>query len=425
MLTGKSKELNKKGRMDITFLGIVLVLLSIGLIMMYSASYAWAINDGLSANQYFVRQCAMAAIGIVAMIIASRVDYHVYSAKLFNALLIFGSWGAMLLCFTGLSSDNEDARRWITVFGVSIQPSEFMKVALIFSLAYIFASNHYLITQKYHFWYPIVFPAGAAVFISAVLLYEQRHISGLLIVGLISLVIFLISGMRRSYAIAIIILAIIAAICIYLYFTLFSGYSYLQTRLEVFQNPLDDSLFENDENWQIKNSLIAVGSGGWFGLGFGNSRQKFLYLPESKNDFIFAVVVEELGFIGAMLIILLFFALVLRGFKIANRAPDKFGMIVAAALTFHIGLQALLNIAVVTNAMPNTGISLPFFSYGGSALITQLAEMGVVLNISKQRIIETEEDKENSGGSTDTSSPPTQTPVKATVRKRRRTQHHA
>ena len=160
--------------------------------------------------------------------------------------------------------------------------------------------------------------------------------------------------------------------------------SYLTDRVKAWLDP-----FSSIDTWQTQQSLIAIGSGGLFGLGLGNSRQKFLYLPESENDFVFAVVCEELGFIGAMMVIILFALFIFRGFYIAAKSPDKFGMMLAVGLTVQIGLQALLNIAVVTNSIPNTGISLPFFSYGGTALTMQLIEMGVILNISRQSMIET------------------------------------
>ncbi|HOV40804.1 MAG TPA: FtsW/RodA/SpoVE family cell cycle protein, partial [Oscillospiraceae bacterium] len=156
--------------------------------------------------------------------------------------------------------------------------------------------------------------------------------------------------------------------------------------IQSWRDPFSDT---TGNTWQTQQSLIAIGSGGLFGLGLGNSRQKYLYLPESENDFVFAIVCEELGFIGAMLVILLFMAFIFRGFYIASKAPDKFGMMLAVGLTVQIGLQALLNIAVVTNTIPNTGISLPFFSYGGTALTMQLIEMGIILNISRQSLLET------------------------------------
>jgi cell division protein FtsW len=162
---------------------------------------------------------------------------------------------------------------------------------------------------------------------------------------------------------------------------------YFGDRVQAWLHPFDGKI--TGVSWQTRQSLIAIGSGGWFGLGLGNSRQKYLYLPESKNDFVFAIVCEELGFFGSLIVILIFLLFIIRGFYIASHAPDKLGMLLAVGLTAQIGVQALLNIAVVTSTIPNTGISLPFFSYGGTALIMQLAEMGIILNISRQSIIET------------------------------------
>ncbi len=165
------------------------------------------------------------------------------------------------------------------------------------------------------------------------------------------------------------------------------GIGYFEKRIMSWTDPFGAEA--SDATRQTKNSLIAIGSGGLFGLGLGNSRQKFLYLPEAKNDFVFAVVCEELGFVGALMVIILFLLFICRGMYIASKAPDKYGMMLAVGLTVQIGLQALLNIAVVTNTIPNTGVSLPFFSYGGTALIMQLVQMGIILNISRQSIIET------------------------------------
>ena len=183
---------------------------------------------------------------------------------------------------------------------------------------------------------------------------------------------------------------LLGAVAAYMFYLSATGQlTYIEDRIHSFVDPFNEDYWE--DTYQTRNSLIAIGSGGLFGLGLGNSRQKFLYLPESKNDFVFAIICEELGFVGAVMVILLFILFIIRGFTIAVRAVDKSGMLIACGITIQIGLQAFLNMGVVCNAIPNTGISLPFFSYGGTALILQLCEMGILLNISRHTITEPSE----------------------------------
>jgi cell division protein FtsW len=215
---------------------------------------------------------------------------------------------------------------------------------------------------------------------------QETHLSATIIIGLIGAVLMFVGGVKLKHFIP---LAITGGLGLtgFLIYSYKVTDSYFGDRIRAWLNPFDPTLLE-ELTWQISQSLIAIGSGGWFGLGLGNSRQKFLYLPESKNDFVFAIVCEELGFFGALVVIAIFLCFIARGFYIASHAPDKFGMLMAVGLTAQIGIQALLNIAVVTNTIPNTGISLPFFSYGGTALVMQLVQMGIILNISRQSIID-------------------------------------
>ncbi len=412
-----AKSFRKRGEMDIGFLIIVMLLLVIGIIMMYSASYAWAINAGLESDYYFNRQLRMAIIGLVVLFITANVDYHLYRVPFVAIGAYIGSMALMLMCFIpAFSSDNEDANRWISIGSLSFQPSELMKLAMIFLLALVLSNNYNTISSK-NTLLPSVLPSGIIMAVAAGLMIIQRHISGAIIIAIIGLMMAAVSGMRKRYILFILLVGTVVGLLAIELYTKIKNYDYLAVRIDVWQHPFDDERYSNGENWQIKNSLIAIGSGGLFGLGFGNSRQKFLYLPESKNDFIFAIVCEELGLVGALVVILLFLLLVIRGFKIATNAPDKFGMLTAAGIVFQIGLQALLNIAVVTNAMPNTGISLPFFSYGGTALIMQLAEMGIVLNVSRQSV----PDKETEDSDIQPQpQPPAPKPTPKTVKPRRR-----
>jgi cell division protein FtsW len=264
------------------------------------------------------------------------------------------------------------ARRWIPI-GISFQPSEIAKFAIILLFAQLIAINHKKMgTFKY----------GVLTFVFLLapillLMYFEPHLSGMVLITLIACLMMFIGGTKIKW------FAIGGAVAVAgLLVIIFSGgIEYALGRVQGWLDPFSDP---KDSTYQTIQSLIAIGSGGLFGKGLGNSRQKYLFLPEPQNDFIFAIVCEELGFIGALIIIVLFGLLVWRGFVIAIKAPDKFGSMLAAGIVIQVGLQTLLNIAVVTNTMPNTGISLPFFSYGGTSLMMLLAQMGVVLSVSRQ-----------------------------------------
>ena len=221
-----------------------------------------------------------------------------------------------------------------------------------------------------------------ALALVAGLMMMQPHLSGTLLISLISITLIFVGGARLMHFAIMGIVGAVGIISVVLYLSIVNGYGYFQTRIQSWLDPFADSL---GGTWQTCQSLIAIGSGGFFGLGLGESRQKYLYLPETKNDFVFSIVCEELGFVGALTVVLLFAFLIIRGFHIATHAQDKFGMLLTVGFVMHIGLQAFINIAVVSNLVPNTGISLPFFSYGGTALMLQLAEMGIVLNVSRVR----------------------------------------
>jgi cell division protein FtsW len=214
-----------------------------------------------------------------------------------------------------------------------------------------------------------------------VLIVLEKHISGCILIGTIAVAMILCGGVNKKHFIGLGAAGLGIAIAFISWQAQVPG-SYVSTRINAWKAPFADKL---GDSWQTGNSLIAIGSGGLFGLGLGNSRQKYLYLPETKNDFVFPIVCEELGFAGALAIIIVFFLLIVEGYSIAVRCKDRFGMLIAVGITTQIGIQTVLNLAVVSNLIPNTGISLPFFSYGGTALIMQLAEMGIMLNISQQR----------------------------------------
>ncbi|MDE6594217.1 MAG: putative lipid II flippase FtsW [Oscillospiraceae bacterium] len=370
------------GEMDLPFFFLVIVLLVFGLVIMYSASYAWGIHDGKGPYYYFIRQSQMAGIGLVIMMfLASPLfDYHIMK----NPLITYGTFLAslvlMVLVFTSLGTSSSEADRWITIGSIQFQPSELVKLTMVMVFAYMMSANYKnMRTVKYG-----IMPYLMVMGVILALTMAQRHLSATIIIACIGLSLIFVGGARLDHFIVLVLLMlVIGGAGFYLLYSI-GKFDYVMVRIEGWLDPFAKE--NRDLAWQTRNSLIAIGSGGVFGLGLGNSRQKFLYLPESKNDFVFAIVCEELGFIGASLVIILFLVLIFRGFAIAQNSPDKYGMLLATGIMVQVGLQALLNIAVVTNSIPNTGISLPFFSYGGTALILQLAEMGVVLNISRQSI---------------------------------------
>lgn len=369
-----------QGTMDLPFFIIVLVLLMLGIVMMFSASYAWAIHENNDGLTYVRKQLALAGVGIVGMLIVSRIDYHILK-KPFIAYGLFGVSLIMLMLVLIIGAGEGDIQRWIYIGNFQFQPSEIMKAALIILFAYMISANY---SRMKSFRYGMM-PFLAVLGTVALLMMMQPHLSGTILICLIGFVMIYVGGAKISHLVATGVVGIAGLAAAVIYMSQVKGMDYLTKRITAWIDPFS---MTGDEVWQTQQSLIAIGSGGMFGMGLGNSRQKYLYLPESKNDFVFAIVCEELGFIGAAIVILLFALFIFRGFYISAKSPDKFGMMLAVGLTAQIGLQALLNIAVVTNTIPNTGISLPFFSYGGTALTMQLVEMGVILNISRQAALD-------------------------------------
>ncbi len=363
-------------RIDRPFLILVLVLLGFGLMMMFSASYAWGLEQG-DGYFYIKKQAIFAVIGIIAMGVTSIVDYHNY----LNTYVAFGFFLLMLALtfYTAIAgTSTADASRWIVIGSFRFQPSELLKISLIIIFAYTGAVNF----PKYSSWKYSTIPYIVYLGLAVLGLVLQRHLSAVMLVSVLGLSLMFVSGVPLKtfvkFMIVLAVLGIIAAL--FLYFVT-GGFSYIEERIISWRDPMSDV---QGKTHQTYNALLAIGSGGIFGLGFGESRQKYLYLSESQNDFVFAIVCEEFGLIGAIVVILLFSLLIVHGFYIATRAKDRFGMLLAAGITIQIGSQALLNMMVACNAFPNTGISLPFFSYGGTALTLQLAEMGMILNVSRQ-----------------------------------------
>ncbi|MCM1335136.1 MAG: putative lipid II flippase FtsW [Bacteroides sp.] len=366
-------------RFDFSFFLIVLILLAFGLIMLFSATYASA-NHSYGDSLYFVkRQLIFAGIGFIAMIVLSFIDYHFFAQRVILSAAMIGSATLMLLVrFMGTTLGG--AERWLVIGGIQFQPSEILKFVTIMMIAEYMQRNYDKLGDFRNGFFPILLRIG----ISCGLVILQPHISCTVIIFVISLCMLCIGGAKATH-LWIVVGLLAAGVVLVVWIFPLMGYDYITTRFLSFRDPEADIL---DKTFQTYQSLVTIGSGGLFGLGLGNSRGKYGYLPVVENDFIFSVICEELGYVGAILVILLFIIFVVRGFYIASSAPDKFGMLLCAGIVIQIGLQALLNIAVVSNAAPNTGISLPFISYGGTALIMQMAEMGIVLNISRKAVLQ-------------------------------------
>ena len=365
---------------DKTLFALIIILLVFGIIMMFSASYAAAMEEYGDGYYYVKNQTLCACIGLVAMFVASYLDYNFFNNTKIAYLFYFFSFAlCMYTSFKGV--ERAGARRWIKI-GVMFQPSEILKIAFIFVFAYILSVNYKKFEKSLmHCTIPFAMIFG----VTALVLVLQRHMSALMLFVVIGISMMFASGMpRKNFWAFIGACAVLGTIGLAVLIVLKGGsFSYITDRIDSWKDPMSDI---SDTTHQTYESLLAIGSGGWFGLGFGESRQKYLYLPESQNDFIFSIIVEELGFAGGLAVVLLFIVFVFKGFQIAANARDRFGTLVATGITVQISLQAFLNIMVATNGFPNTGISLPFFSAGGTALILQLCEMGVLLSISRQTL---------------------------------------
>lgn len=383
-MTKAKKSKNKftpltKGSVDYVIVIVVTLLVSLGLIMVLSASSATALSESGDSYRYFKRQLEAVIIGIILLVIVSKIDYKIYRRLKW---LGYGIIVVLLFAvgFIGMSSGG--ATRWINIAGFNFQPSEVAKVILIVFYASLLTD---LIEQgkiKNLFKgciYPLIFlvPIIIAVF------GLQNHMSATLVICMVAVIQMLIAGVRfRHFALLggvglIGGLATLKMVGV----SLTSGDGgFRMNRIKTWLDPFADI---TGDGWQIVQSLYAIGSGGVFGAGLGQSRQKYLYLPEPQNDFIFAVLAEELGYIGCLVVIILFLILIWRGIVISMKARDTFGSLIAIGVTTLIGIQALINIAVVTGTMPVTGMELPFFSYGGTAMMCNLILIGLLLNVSR------------------------------------------
>lgn len=377
MAAGKSlfakedRRWNSGEKADPVFWVILLLVLLVGLTMLYSASYAQSLYDtGYRTSAFYLgKQAVCALIGLAAMWVISRIPAEFW-LKL--AWPLYGASIVLLLLVLLFGETVNGAKRWINIAGLQFQPSEIAKFTLILMIAKLTRSFG---SDAKTFRYGVL-GFGAAMLGILVPLALERHLSAIMLLGMVTVVMMFVAGTRGRWLLA----GAAGAVAFMIVYVSLLGYA--GDRITAWFHPENDP---GDTGYQILQSLYAIGSGGLFGLGLGRSKQKYLYLPFQYNDYIFAIVCEELGLVGAVLIIALFGALVLRGYWIALHARDRFSTVFAAGLITQIAVQTILNMGVVTNLLPSTGVALPFFSYGGTALAVNLGEMGVILSISRYR----------------------------------------
>lgn len=369
-----AEDLSGRGAVDVPFTVLTLLLLTVGVIMVLSASYARAYYDlehetGGNAAYYFVRQLLFALGGVGVMFVCSRFPMSFYR-RISAPVLIGAAAFLVLVLIPGVGTRVNGARRWINLGFTTFQPSEIAKIGVILCFSAMICRRR---GQMQDFRKGLL-PFAAILIGITVLLVLEPHFSATIIILAIGLVMLFLGGARLSWfligggtALGVLVAG---------YFSM----DYVRSRVTSWLDPFADL---SGDGWQVVQSLYSIGSGGLLGLGLGNSRQKYLYLPEEHNDFIFSVVCEELGFIGALVILILFAMLILRGFWLSIHARDRYSFLVGTGITTLLALQVILNVAVCTNTLPCTGISLPFFSYGGTALLLQMAEMGIILSLSR------------------------------------------
>ena len=362
-------------RIDIRLLLLILALAAFGTVMISSASTAYAASRFGDAYYFVKRQAVFLVLGIITMLLTARIvpsQLYRYALPIFLLSLFF------LLLVPILGSEAGGAKRWIALGPLTFQPSEFSKSALILLLSKYFSLPNVQDAMakkgKRNILFGIVYPILLFLSVCTLVLIE-KHLSCIIILGCITVCMIFLAGANGR---------VLSTMCLGggTAVTIFAlSVEYTRRRITIWRNP---ALYPRDGGWQTLQGLMAIGSGGVFGLGLGESKLKHLYVSEPQNDFIFTIVCEELGLVGATVILVLFALLVLRGFSVGGALNNRFSSLLAMGLTAKLAIQVLLNIAVITNALPNTGISLPFFSYGGSSLVMLFAEMGILLSLSRE-----------------------------------------
>ncbi|MDF2987182.1 MAG: cell division protein FtsW [Eubacterium sp.] len=364
------KNKNKKP-FDFWIFAAVIFLLSIGTIMVFSSSYYISVKQVGNSFNMIKPQLMYMAISIVVVVITMNYDYHRWGKM--SPILLMGSIGLLILVLIpGVGKELNGAQRWLGVGDKTIQPSELAKLSLIMFLSFSLSKRKDVLQSFTKGLLPYLALIG---FICGLVLIEP-HLSGAIIIAMTGFIILFCAGAKISHFVSMAVPAVVAVVGA----VLVAPYRF--DRVKAWLDPFNIE-YKMDESWQIVNSLLAIGSGGLFGRGLGQSMQKYLYIPEPYNDYIFAVLAEELGFLGSIVVLLLFLVFIWRGIKVAMNAPDVFGSLMAIGITALIGVQALFNVAVVTNSIPSTGISLPFFSAGGTSLIFLMFGVGILLNISR------------------------------------------
>ncbi len=365
-----------RGGTDKIMLSLVLLLVTLGAVMVFSASYPTGLAESGDGFKYLKKHVIYAAIGAVTMFAASFVPYRLY--KRWGPFVAYGIAMILLAAVLVIGSSEGEAKRWIYIGSFSVQPSEIMKVSLVLVLAWYVEKYRDRMKEavgfrdkfKYNVLYPFCFivPACGMVIL-------EKHLSGTIILAVLGIAVMLVGGCNAKYTL---VTSAVGGAALVGGFVV--THPYALKRILTFTSENVDTL---NEGWQTHQGVLAIGSGGLFGLGFGQSNQKHSYVSKAHNDFIFSIWCEELGFVGAVFLVLLFIAFIWRGYVVAMRAPDTFSTLLVFGIVTQVGLQAILNMMVVCDIIPNTGISLPFISYGGSSLIMLMGEMGLILSISR------------------------------------------
>lgn len=373
-----AEAIPRKGSVDVPLLLITAALVLFGCVMIYSASTVFAEQHHDESTYFIARHLVFLLLAVAFTFVIVKFCTPLFW-KDFSYILFGVSVFLLLLVFSPLGTDlNSGARRWIDLKVFTLQPSELAKLALVLTLARFLSEHQKEVLSPYRFGgnfrYGVLYP-GILIGIIGGLVALEHHVSGLLIIGMLGISVMFLGGTRMKWIFSIGGVVVAAGVLLVVLFP------YALKRVDTWihieeADPLGSA-------WQTLQGLMAIGSGGFFGKGLGNSTQKFGFVSQPQNDFIFTIVCEELGFVGAALVIGLFVAFVIRGFHIARHAPDQCSALMVYGLTFKVALQVILNIAVVTNSMPNTGIALPFFSYGGTSLMLQIFEVGIILSISR------------------------------------------
>lgn len=373
----RNSFLYAKGGFDVTFFAAVLALMTIGLVMLFSASYPYAYQKYNGDSYYFFkRQLIFAVLGVIVMIVVSKINYK-WVRIIEKPLFVVTIFLLVLVLFyhVNLEDRSEDFKRWIPLGPITLQPSDIAKFSLVLTLsAYIAKYRKYMQRLTYG----VLFP-GLIIGLFCVLIYLENHLSCTVLMFMIGITLMFCGGTRWQWFVG--GLCVVGAVAFVIIKNPDVLPSYQADRIRAWTDKTFQPL---GLRWQTNNSLYAIGSGGFFGVGLGNSKQKYLYVSEPQNDFIFSIVCEELGFLGAIVILALFALLFWRGIKIAQRCDDKYAALVVIGIVSQVAIQTLFNVLVVTDTFPNTGIALPFFSYGGTALLMLCFEMGVVLSVSRK-----------------------------------------